>query len=297
MRWLPLIALLACKCGKDTSDSGQAAPLASVPDAPAEAAAPPPLIPRFLVVEGEAPNGSWVPGYEVGRFVGDTDKDYLQAGAHCRSNGLVLCTETQWLKACATNAELGKQESWTASWDAEQVIVRGGESCDSRRTVAGSDHSSSRIGLCCTRAIAIRSSNRTIAFLRSSQAHQLRLEVADNASDASALEKEWYESVAYDGKRMTREEARAAQQRWFEANRGHSLIYDTCDVQLGAVATGLGKQGTSPGLVHDCIAVLTTHGQVSVTRQRIGRYQAEDSAKPLIVEVEHHTRTRKLGPL
>jgi hypothetical protein len=123
------------------------------------------------------------------------------------------------------------------------------------------------------------------------------MERANNERNIEALADEWAEEVHYDGKTLTKAKVRSEQIYWFNTHADQWTFYDVCDVKLGPVPSGAGPSGQSSGLIHDCSVVTATGGQVSVLRQKIGRFQFEGTAKPVIVEVVHHSRSRKLAPL
>jgi hypothetical protein len=209
----------------------------------------------------------------------------------------MLCTETQWLRACGSNVRIGNYQSWTASWQGEQVIVRGGKGCDDRQTVSGASRSAVRVALCCERAVGIKTDNRQLAFMKVAHADQLRYERAYNAGNTAELHALWYGSVEFDGTVQTKDRLRTKQEQWFRQHPKRWMLFDICEVKLGPVLTGLGKTLKSPGLIHDCSTVSVVGDLVTVVMTEFGRYRAEGDTANRVVQVKHHSRTRKLSKL
>ena len=68
----------------------------------------------------------WLPKFRVVRRDGDEGASYLTAMGACREQAMALCTEAQWVLACAALPEVGRLESWTASASADRgFVVRG----------------------------------------------------------------------------------------------------------------------------------------------------------------------------
>ncbi|MCA9647103.1 MAG: hypothetical protein H6718_27445 [Polyangiaceae bacterium] len=319
------LALLACK-GKDESPPAPANPQVPAaaeqpqpqvpaqpvaqaqpqPQAPAQpqaapqpaAPAPPqiPTISRFQVGEGEASNGVWTPGFAAQRNGGDQSKNFVEAAQSCSSQGLSLCTETQYIKACAANPAVGTYSSWTASWaNGTSVVTRGGGGCDSRAETIASERSDSRMALCCERAIGIRTGNKNSAFMKVSHADQLGFEQAFNSKSAANLSKYWAEWLIFDGAQMGRDKVNASQSSWFSSHPVQWTLYDVCDVKLGQVQMG---NRMYDGLVSDCRTVTAVNNSdVSVFTTHFGRYRFPEGKRNEIVEISHKDRIRKLTPL
>lgn len=91
-----------------------------------------------LIPEGSAGNDGFTLEFHVRRDDGDAGKTYDQAAASCRKAGRMLCTETQWMRACDEHSAIGKMESWTASRRGRTAVVRGGRiASGATRSTAG----------------------------------------------------------------------------------------------------------------------------------------------------------------
>lgn len=289
------VALLACK-NKD--DSG-AKPVEARPRAVGAEQPEVPQIPtisRFQVGAGEASNGVWTPGFAAQRSGGDQSKNYIEAAQACASEGLTLCTETQYLKACTANSAVATHSSWTATWaNGDAVVTRGGGSCGTRAETNPSDRSGSRMALCCERAIGIRTGNQNGAFMKASHADLSSFEKDLNGKSASVLSKHWADSVRFDGATMSRSKMDQSQSRWFSSHPVQWTLYDVCDVKIADVWLPGGKD---KGLVADCKTVtVVANREVSVFTTHFGRFRGEGDTRSRIVEIAHNSRIRKLSAL
>lgn len=210
---LVLLALLACKQGGDDGSVSATASATAVPvvvpsavgvAASATTAAPAisaslPAIPARDVAAGEvAADGPWLPAFRVGRAEHDAGLTWSAARRVCQARDQDLCTVPQWRRACRIDSALGNVASWTlGARDASGFVVRGGAGCDAATVAGGSQVESARVGLCCSRAIAVDTTNRHPAFLRAVSGQLLRLERALNAHSAPSLGALVDESVTY----------------------------------------------------------------------------------------------------
>jgi hypothetical protein len=169
-----------------------AAPPGSTSGLPA-ALAPPgaslPALPVHDIGAGDVTTGGpWLSAYRAGRAGTDAGLTWSAARAACQLRDMDLCTEPQWRRACSVDSEVGKVASWTPTVkNAAGFVVRGGNGCDSVAIVSGSQKDPSRVGLCCSRAIAIQTTNRNGGFLRSVSERLMSYERALNAHSVPAV--------------------------------------------------------------------------------------------------------------
>jgi hypothetical protein len=233
---------------------------------------------------------------------GDAGKTFLGAADHCQSRGKMLCTEAQWEKACKEHGAIGKLESWTVSFDGDDVIARGGSSCDDRTTVPGGETSGARVAFCCDRAIAIRPSLDNPSFAKAAHLGQLAYEKDYNAKDTSRI------VLHFDGQGVVmKEPADSAMSRDAVAKQAKAMfakfptqwtVFDRCDVKLGKAINHV-RPKPIDALITDCVTVARLGDQVTVTKQRFHRVENLDPEDPgkknVIRELHHHGTTRKLA--
>lgn len=197
-------------------------------------------------------------------------------------SGLVLlCTEAQWVRACADDPQLGGLATWTLSPSgADGFVVRGGGSCSSRAIARGREVNPARAGVCCERAVGIRTSNTNDAFLKSSTKKILDLESANNRRDTAALEKLYDDGVTFLGREYSRADLLGEARKYFKQFPDQWLLYDACDVRIE-------KRANDAQLVSECTAVGRRGGEVAVVIQRIthggpeGRIQQIDEPRTI----------------
>ena len=253
------------------------------------------------VAAGATSGGVWTPAFELRRVASDTNKGYLEAMQHCRDQNLMLCSTTQWERACATNAAVGKITSWTASWAGQSVALRGGDGCAATSVAAGSSKAESRAGLCCQRAIGIRG-NSNASFRTRAHSEQLNWENALNTQDIGAIGKNIDVALEFDGTVLPRDKAINAQKAWWKAHPKQWTFFDVCDVKIADAwnpRPGMGRffKPTTNALVHDCKTVAALGNKLTVVKMRFGRLNTDDGKTNKVVEIKHHARTRKLAPL
>jgi hypothetical protein len=254
-------------------------------------------------------DGIWLGTYSIERVKGDTGKGYIDAAEHCRSRSKMLCTESQWEKACKAHSDIGKLESWTASFDGEQVIVRGGAktgdgettACDGRKTEGGGSGSPSRVAFCCDRAIAIKPSLPNPAFAMASHSGQLKYENLINSKDAKGLRLHYDEAVVTTEKAdsaLNRDAVEKQHRSMFSLDPKGWTVFDTCDVRLGKAMNFI-KATPLDALITDCVTIVKLGDKVTVVKQRFHRVDKLDEDLPgernLIRELHQHSRTRKLA--
>lgn len=230
-----LSTLIACKyiqrgTGESNESGAPAAP--SVP-----AVSLPPLALRD-VPTGDVPNGGpWLSAFKAGRAGNDAGLNWSQARTNCSNQDMDLCSEPQWHRACSLDPEIGKVASWTpAARGAAGFIVRGGSGCGSSTVVAGSSSDPARIGLCCSRGIAIQATNHHAAFRRAVSNKLLSYERALNAHSTSAVEALLDDSVTlYSLKDISKHAAKARFEGAFRQHPEETVLHGTCEVTVDAV--------------------------------------------------------------
>jgi hypothetical protein len=273
---LPLMACLvvAAGCKKKPNPAEQVAsvpvPSVSAPTPPASASAAPSAVasaatdpyPARTIPAGAAPNGTWTIAFAVQRKAGDEGLDWWEAVAHCQAEHLTLCSETQWQRACQADSQLGQLESWTLTADVPGSAVRGGaDGCKARKFVKTKDKSPTRIGLCCERALAITSEDKSDEFRELATKKVLEYETALREKKADALGALFADNVTYLGKDLAR--AALVKQHLEEAaSTPDSLTYfDHCDVKYA--------EAGSKDLYADCGVVSGAQGKVRGLVERI----------------------------
>jgi hypothetical protein len=210
-----------------------------------------------------ASNGTWTIAFAVERKAGDLDLDWWGAVAHCSAEQLALCTETQWLRACKADPDLGQLESWTLTADVPGAVVRGGsDGCKERKFVKTREKNPTRVGLCCERALGITSEDQADAFRELATKHVLAYEAALREKKAELLGKLYADTVTYLGNDLARS-ALVKQQLDEAAGAPDFLMYfDHCNVKYA-------DSGTSKDLLADCGVVSGAQGKVRGFAQRI----------------------------
>ncbi len=254
---------------------------------------------RVHVPAGRTDDQVWTPAFEARLPVEEASGDYLEAVSHCRHQGLMLCTEAQWTRACTAQPAVGRRPCWTASWDGAEVVQRGGEGCHDRARVRGSERSPERGALCCERAIGLRSPSRDADELEGYHQLQLAYERAINDQDLGALEAMWDpRGLVFDGTHMSLARARQAQQSWWRTHPEQWTMYDVCAVAAERVPCA-DPAGEPPcqHLVHECITVTALGRQLSVVEQTVQRRQLVTEGPYRVVELAHQAPLRPLGEL
>lgn len=179
-----------------------------------------------------AAGGPWLPAYTAGLF-------WSVAWAACRLRDKDLCTESQWHRPYSLDPEIGKAASWTVgARNGTEFVVLGGSSCNSARLVAGSQTDPARIGLCCSRAIAIQTMNRNASFLRIVSEKLLSFERAINAHSVPTVGELLDDTVTLYS--LTNLPKPAAEKRFEAAFRQYpqeTSVHGTCQVTLELVGS------------------------------------------------------------
>lgn len=111
----------------------------------------------LVLLGGTADYGS-MGSFSVRYLPASRGKTFEQAAAFCDKQGLSLCTDPQWHRACSQLGGVSKLSTWTAAFskDMKHLQARGGgDSCDAGDTPSAKDTDPKRGALCCTRNIAM----------------------------------------------------------------------------------------------------------------------------------------------
>lgn len=174
----------------------------------------------------------WTPAFKLRRMDGTS----ASAGAGdqaCQAEGFSLCTEPQWSRACGAEPKLGDAAGWALSADAAVVVTRGGGgSCDARGLAAGV---SSAATLCCSRAIAVQSSNKNAGFLNTTTTKLAAWEAALNSRSADAVAALVDDNYAYNGRRLGRQKYAELAAGFFRSNPAYRAYFVSCNLSIQQV--------------------------------------------------------------
>lgn len=185
---------------------------------------------------------------------------------------MALCTESQWLRACELEPALGREPSWTLTPTDTGIALRGGAGCSSRGEAFADTKSADRIGVCCSRAVSVRSTNQNVAFLTTTAAKVLAVERTVNAANGLELASMSLPKLNLFGKIMMQEEI-VSTTAWI--GRRGSFYFDSCDVAISdsgverrwtADCTGILKGGAEARRAYRWITV-ADGGQLSELRE------------------------------
>jgi hypothetical protein len=234
-----ITVLASCATGPPTEDAPRAGGSVSA-TATALASVTPPA--RALPAEGsvvidEAPakdGTAWLPRYAMQRWAGEQGKTLAQAEALCVAHGRALCTETQWVKACAQVPALGNAETWTRSVSSAGCVVRGGAHGCATSAVAGpTEVTPDRLGVCCEPAVGITTTNTDVSFLRTTSGKVAAYQAALNKRDGASLKQ-----LVSEGASITRPKSREGLFGFYDAYNAKQpdlwIAIDACDVALSA---------------------------------------------------------------
>jgi hypothetical protein len=242
-----------------TKLTGAAAGASSDPARPGAVA-----YPAHNVAAGTDANGTWTPAFTIRRDEGEAGLAYLAAYNQCAAQGLGLCTETQWSRACAQDPALGAAETWTASPSGgDGFVMRGGSTCTARRVAAAREGSSARGVACCDRAVGIRTANTNESFLVTSAKRTLDYENALRRRDTASLSKLYDDNVQFIGKDFSRDALITESGKYFRQFPDQWILYDTCETRI--------DKGAEVTLVSDCTAVSHRKGELAVVVQHFVR--------------------------
>lgn len=284
-----VVSLAACnkKAAPTASEKGDAASGAAS-DLPTATHVPAPKpLPDFLVDEGSVANEGFTLEFHVSRVEGDQGKTYREAVAYCRQSGRMLCTETQWIRACAQIPSVGSMESWTASRRGRSAVVRGGKDCHRRRKVEGGVTHPNRVGLCCERAVALRPRGDAGPLLGPGARLPLALEEALNGGNEEQLRELFAEQVVREGKEWTLDALLASEKASRDAV--HWTLFDVCNLRSGPVIVDKdgARTGRLQGLILNCRSVIERKDDVVDYYTRFGLVQSEGEERYRIAQIEH----------
>lgn len=246
-------AWLLVSCSKDAPPPAPAASASAAPVAAPSAAAV--VLPAYAVREipaGPGPTGAFTVAYSIERQRGDENKTWLEAVNACGAIGKSLCTETQWMKACSLDASLGNTASWTLTADFPGAAVRGGgpAGCGTRSFVKVSERSPDRVGLCCSRAVAISTSVTAGTFRADMNERILKYETALNQCDTLSLGELYCDKVAFEKDDL---EAKSLVERHeLERKTAPDLLFafDRCSLKQAGADSLSQAQAQCTGVTH-----------------------------------------------
>lgn len=268
------ITCISCDAAKGETSEATVMPVGTATAAPAPesdaATATPPApdtddapsaFPAREVPAGPGPTGAFTVAYSIERHPQDENRTWMDAIGACRSHGQSLCTETQWLKACALDPALGANPSWTLTADYPGAAVRGGpEGCKARKFINISDKSPTRGGVCCSRAVAISTPVTTGTFREDMNHRILSYESALNRGEGKALAEMYGETVRFGKEELDRETLVERHVAELEGASDLLFVLDRC--ALKEITEGLSK---------------LTQAQCSVVYHKGGRIRAHSS--------------------
>ena len=208
-------------------------------------------VPRTAVEPGAVPRSSaWLPAFSFAREDGDENATLRQALRACERRGMSLCTDAQWTRACEELPALGSRRSWTATADEGGVLLRGGPSegggaCAGRALATPDEASPERIAVCCTRAIAVTSSNDNPMFLKTTAGKLLSYEAALASTDTARIAPLFAETSKYFGRDL---DAGTVAESVAGISRTVRLLYDLCRVSLISSPDRRGWEAECSGL-------------------------------------------------
>ncbi|PIE05930.1 MAG: hypothetical protein CSA75_02195 [Sorangium cellulosum] len=293
LHWLvfALIAIAAsvlagCNKKSKTSDSA----ISTSPSATREL--PEPFaFPDVLIPEGVAPNNGFTLDFRVRRIEDDAGKSYFDAAAKCIANGRMLCTETQWMRTCQAHPRVGKMQSWTASRRGQRAVVRGGKGCDDRMKVDGMSLHANRVGLCCERAVALRTSGDAGPWLGMGARLPRDFEAGLNTNDANQLSRVLGTQVVREGREWTRDELIEQEAKLHKAGTVHWTLFDLCRMRGGPVVVAKEriKAHRKHGILLSCRTVLSRADGVVDYDTRLGLVRPEGKGDYRLVQIEHNS--------
>ena len=182
-----------------------------------------------------------------------------------KKKGKSLCLETQWQRACELDPSIGTLESWTLTADYPGAAVRGGiDGCKTRVFRKVAETSLTRVGLCCERAVAITSDEKSDDLRVTASKRVLEFEAAlrTETQNSDALKKLFASKVSLNGIEYAQDEAisKLAESRKGDPDR--VSFFDHCNVKLST-------EDGSPKLLTDCGVILRTLGKTRGFPQRI----------------------------
>jgi len=275
---------VACSPQKPNRVSAEAG--AEQPADPAPRVLPAPTsIEDYRVEEGSIDNLGFTLAFRVQADAADAGKTFQQAAASCRARGRMLCSETQWLRACEQNPAVGRMESWTTTRRSKGVVVAGGQDCSSRENVQDPDTHPNRVGVCCERAVVLRSP-RQGPLLGPGTRFPLRFENALNNKNDKELRAILANTIVRDGRTWTADKLIEEEKSARDAVRW--TLFDTCDMRPGIVVEDKSEAGTKriQGTLLTCKTVLDS-GDRALEYVTILGLVGQDEASYRIAQIDH----------
>ncbi|MEI9938744.1 MAG: hypothetical protein WDO69_16115 [Pseudomonadota bacterium] len=188
-------------------------------------------------------------------------KTFTDAVAACQAEGLDLCSDAQWTRACALAPAIAGIETWTASFtpDYARLQVRGGGAgCEAAHGALSSELKASQ-GMCCTRAIALAGD---LSRVRPAAHAVMTYERATNLRSTSLFEQSLAPELTqfYLTENIARERAIALSLPYLQQTSAYSM-HERCMFQ------GLDSAGLT---TVQCAHLTFTAGKAMITQSRYG---------------------------
>lgn len=216
------------------------------PPPPVSASAEPPRpAPLAKVVPaGNVPGSNvWVEEFRMQSLPNDLGQGVLDAQTKCADAGLSLCTEQQWARVCAENADVAREPSWTLTAQSHGFVVRGGGACTLRAVAAGTSTAPDRHGLCCERSVAVETNNPNKNFVLATSRQLEKIEAALNSRRTSVFMGLVSDGASIDGDPRTLAEIAKMLDESYRQYPDQWTIIDTCSVSMKAGAKPAKKPG------------------------------------------------------
>ncbi len=137
------------------------------------------------------------------------------------------------------------------------VVARGGDgSCDARTEAPGGSHAT----VCCSRSVAVSSSNKNPGFLNTTTGKLLAWEAALNQRSVDAVGALVDEGVAFNGKRLGKQKYAALAGTYFGGNPEFRVVFVSCDLSI---------QQTDDTWTAECKTVKTLKGTPTQVTDRL----------------------------
>lgn len=265
----PPATTAAAATAKPASAVTGAVTASAAPSASASAAAVEPPVYPPRKVPGGMLNGMWVQPFEVVRDKGNLGLSYLDAMSRCIGYGKVLCTDSEWARACDSDASLAKIETWTASGvGSNRFVTRGGDEagCRARNVKDGAELSPTRATVCCDPNISARTTGKNDALLTTVVKKLYAYQRAMREHDALTLGGLYEDKVTWLGKERTNADIIKVHEESFKKDPTQWTTFDTCTLAASPATTdgGTDAKGTA-----DCLTLFQRHGTVVVAMQRL----------------------------
>lgn len=292
-----VVVLSVFGCEKRTAPGRQEVGTGATGPGSAMLLPPPAPFDEVLVPEGAVDNGDFTLEFRIHRVGDDAGKTYLQAVDNCRKGGRMLCTETQWMRACALHPEIGRMEAWTATRRGREAVVRGGEDCARRLKVADDVVEPRRVGLCCERAVALRAAPDSGPWLGIGARLPREFERALNENDPTTLRRILADPVVRESQPWTLEALLAKESEVAASGAVAWTLFDSCQMRGGPVVVDKQgeKTGRVQGIILSCRTVLARGEEVLDYDTRLGLREADGEAGYRVSQIEHKSKANIPG--